>query len=71
MTVTIMCPNLLCRKVLMVPDDLRGGRVRCSYCGNVLLVPKKGSKPRAQTQGQGDLVSTESTPEGKAKKEQV
>ena len=68
MSVTMMCPNLLCRKILMVPDEMRGNRVRCSYCGNVLLVPKKGANPRAQIQGQVDLVSTESSPEGKDKK---
>jgi LSD1 subclass zinc finger protein len=68
MSVTMMCPNLLCRKVLMVPDEMRGQRVRCSSCGNVLLVPKKSAKARIQTQEQDDLVSTESRPEGKVKK---
>jgi len=69
MSVTMMCPNLLCRKILMVPDEMRGKRVRCSYCGNVLLVPSKGAKPQTQSQGQGDLVSAESSAEGKGKKE--
>lgn len=53
----------------MVPDEMRGKRVRCSYCGNVLLVPSKGAKPQTQSQGQGDLVSAESSAEGKGKKE--
>ena len=39
MAVTLMCPNLLCRKVLMVPETARGMRVRCSYCGTLLFVP--------------------------------
>ncbi len=41
MAVTIMCPNLRCRKILMIPESMRGSRVRCSYCGMVLRVPKK------------------------------
>ena len=40
MAVTIMCPNLRCRKILMIPDSMRGSRVRCSYCGMILRVPK-------------------------------
>ena len=40
MAVTFMCPNLRCRKVLMAPDNFRGKRMRCTYCGYTLLVPK-------------------------------
>jgi LSD1 subclass zinc finger protein len=68
MSITLMCPNLLCRKILMVPNDLRGQRVRCSYCGNILLVPSKGIKPKVQSQEPVDLVSAESDPDGKDKK---
>ena len=39
MAVNIKCPNLGCRKLLKVSNDVRGKRVRCSYCGTVLLVP--------------------------------
>lgn len=63
MSVTLMCPNLLCRKILMVPDEMRGKRVRCSYCGNVLLVPGKGAKPLASRHAHADLVAAESPPE--------
>ena len=38
-TVNLMCPNLLCRKILMVPGIARGRRVRCTYCGMTLKVP--------------------------------
>ena len=38
-TVNLMCPNLRCRKVLMVPGAARGRRVRCTYCGMTLKVP--------------------------------
>lgn len=39
MAVTIMCPNLRCRKILIVPNTARGTRVRCAYCSTVLMVP--------------------------------
>ena len=49
MAVTIMCPNLQCRKVLMVPTKMRGKRVRCAYCGTILSVPSsKGKNPTSQ-----------------------
>ena len=41
MSVTLMCPNLRCRKVLAVPEAARGKRVRCSYCGTMFMVPKQ------------------------------
>ena len=39
MAVNLKCPNLKCRKLLKVPEKSRGQRVRCSYCGSILLVP--------------------------------
>ncbi|MBN1766158.1 MAG: hypothetical protein JW860_12930 [Sedimentisphaerales bacterium] len=39
MAVTIRCPNLRCRKVLLVPESTRGKRVRCAYCETLLVVP--------------------------------
>jgi len=39
--VNLMCPNLRCRKILVVPNAARGQRVRCSYCGILLKVPQK------------------------------
>ncbi|MFA5865279.1 MAG: hypothetical protein WC975_11405 [Phycisphaerae bacterium] len=41
MTVSILCPNLKCRMVLAVPDDTRGKKVRCKYCGMTFAVPTK------------------------------
>jgi len=39
MAVTLMCPNLICRKILAVPEGMRGKRVRCGYCGTTFAVP--------------------------------
>lgn len=37
--ISIMCPNLTCRKVLMVPQNCRGKTVRCRACGTNIRVP--------------------------------
>lgn len=47
MLVTMLCPNLKCRRVLQVPDTTRGARVRCGHCGKILLVPIKEGKPKS------------------------
>ncbi len=39
MAVTIICPNLRCRCILQVPENVRGKKVRCGKCGKNLLVP--------------------------------
>jgi LSD1 subclass zinc finger protein len=39
MAVQIICPNLKCRKILSVPEDLRGKQVKCQNCQTVLRVP--------------------------------
>jgi predicted Zn finger-like uncharacterized protein len=39
MPVTLLCPNLRCRAVLQVPDQVRGKTVRCGHCGTVFSVP--------------------------------
>ncbi len=43
MAVTILCPNLKCMRILKVPETTRGLRVRCGFCGQVLVVPKTTS----------------------------
>lgn len=39
--VKIMCPSLVCRKVLSVPAVARGKTVRCKSCGTVIRIPEK------------------------------
>ncbi len=36
-----MCPNLTCRRVLAVPENLRGKTVRCKNCSTNIKVPAK------------------------------
>lgn len=39
MAITLICPNLLCRSILQVPESVRGRKVRCGKCGRHFLVP--------------------------------
>jgi len=39
MSVQLICPNLRCRKILSVPDDVRGKVVKCQMCQNTFRVP--------------------------------
>jgi hypothetical protein len=39
MSVQLLCPNLKCRKILSVPDEIRGKLVKCQYCQSMLRVP--------------------------------
>lgn len=40
-SIRIMCPNLLCRKVLGVPSSARGKTVRCKACSTTIRIPEK------------------------------
>lgn len=48
--IRIMCPNLLCRKVLAVPSHARGRTVRCKACGTNIRIPDVPAKEPAPTQ---------------------
>lgn len=36
----LICPNLRCRKLLCVPDDVRGKLVKCQHCQTMFRVPE-------------------------------
>ncbi len=38
-SIRIMCPNLLCQRVLAVPSTARGKLVRCKGCGANIRIP--------------------------------
>jgi hypothetical protein len=46
-TVRIMCPNLTCKKILVVPVSSRGKTVRCKSCSTTIRVPVKQPQPAA------------------------
>ena len=39
MPVQLICPNLRCRKMLSVPDEVRGRLVKCQHCQMMFRVP--------------------------------
>lgn len=43
--IRIMCPNLVCKKVLAVPKIARGKSVRCKGCGTLIRVPTQKETP--------------------------
>lgn len=43
MAITILCPTLKCRMLLAVPEEIRGKKVRCKYCGTTFVVPLKSA----------------------------
>jgi LSD1 subclass zinc finger protein len=40
MAVQLICPNLKCRKLLVVPDGVRGKLVKCQHCQIQFRVPE-------------------------------
>lgn len=40
MACQLICPNLRCRKILSVPDAVRGKLVRCQHCQTMFRVPQ-------------------------------
>lgn len=45
MPVQLICPNLRCRKILSVPDEVRGKLVKCQHCQTMFRVPEQRPRP--------------------------
>lgn len=47
----LICPNLRCRKILSVPEEVRGKLVKCQFCQSMFRVPemKRGMAPATKT----------------------
>jgi hypothetical protein len=50
----LICPNLRCRKILAVPDDVRGKLVKCQHCQTMFRVPEAKGQPVGAGVGAGD-----------------
>lgn len=42
--ITLICPNLSCRRTLHVPTAARGEVMRCVHCGSPFRVPEGGKE---------------------------
>lgn len=40
MAIQLICPVLRCRKLLTVPEDVRGKIVKCQHCQTPFRVPE-------------------------------
>ena len=58
MPITFLCPNLTCRSVLQVPDQVRGESVRCAHCGTVFTVPGRQEPDAEGAQQKPDAAGT-------------
>ena len=45
MAVHVICPSLRCRKILELPDNVRGRTVTCRYCSMEFRVPQIRRRP--------------------------
>jgi hypothetical protein len=52
----LICPNLRCRKVLTVPEEVRGRIVKCQHCQTMLRVPKPANPTPAPTEANADVA---------------
>jgi hypothetical protein len=50
MTFQVICPSLGCRKILELPDHVRGTNVTCRYCQMQFRVPDL-RRPAQSTRG--------------------
>ncbi|HRK31492.1 MAG TPA: hypothetical protein PLD59_10475 [Tepidisphaeraceae bacterium] len=50
----LICPNLRCRKILAVPDEIRGKLVKCQHCQTLFRVPESKQQPVGVGAGAGD-----------------
>jgi hypothetical protein len=58
-SVRIMCPNLLCRKVLAVPQSARGKTVRCRACSTTIRIPSNSATAAAAKPAEGASGSSQ------------
>jgi hypothetical protein len=56
----LICPNLRCRKILSVPEEVRGKLVKCQHCQTMFRVPE------AKREGSVAHAASASPPQKKA-----
>jgi len=50
----LICPNLRCRKILSVPEEVRGKLVKCQFCQTMFRVPDMRRSAVAGAKGEGE-----------------
>jgi hypothetical protein len=60
----LICPNLRCRKILSVPEEVRGKLVKCQHCQTMFRVPES----KGHALGAGGANASSDKPAAAAKK---
>jgi hypothetical protein len=55
MAVQLICPSLRCRKILSVPDDVRGKLVKCQHCQSMFRVPERKRQTASAGTGSAEV----------------
>ena len=63
MPVQLICPNLRCRKILAVPDEVRGKLVKCQHCTTMFRVPDSRKKDVVAAGAPGASAGAAAAPE--------
>lgn len=64
--VTMICPNLKCRRTLVAPESMRGKIVRCAHCRQPFMVPLRRQElftPTESPQAAGEQKENVKQPE--------
>jgi hypothetical protein len=61
--VTMICPNLKCRRTLVAPESMRGKIVRCAHCRQPFMVPLRRQELLAPLESR-DLNGKEANDKG-------
>lgn len=51
--VTMICPNLACRRTVSAPAKARGNTVRCAYCQQPFRVPESAPQVEDEVDDRG------------------
>lgn len=62
MPVQMLCPNLRCRRILSVPEQVRGKLVQCHHCSTLFRVPSTAARPAAPSNQPTETTPTATDP---------
>jgi hypothetical protein len=62
MPVQMLCPNLRCRRILSVPEQVRGKLVQCHHCSTLFRVPVTAARPGTPTGQPTEITPTATDP---------
>lgn len=61
MPVQMLCPNLRCRRILSVPEQVRGKLVQCHHCSTLFRVPNQPTRAEMQKSSPAGVPTSTAT----------